>query len=468
MTIKEAIYIYFLGIGGIGVSGLARLCLSMGKKVAGSDLRDSQVIQGLKTLGIEIYIGHDAKHLSPVPDLVIYSQDVSPDSEGSVELQEIDRLGIPKLTQAQALGQLMENKFGIGVTGTNGKSTTSAILGLILDSSDLDPTILIGSMLSPKNETEKFKANARLGSGRYFVAESDEYHRKMLDNKPQMIVLTNVAEDHLDYYKDLEDIKQAFLEYIQTLPDDGILIYNADDHNTVEVAREAKCHKFTFGIHHYADLQAVNMNHESLIMKQTFDLHYDDEKIGSCELSVPGTFNISNALGAALTAIKLGVKIEIIKKVLAEYAGIWRRFEIVGTLDGKPVISDYAHHPAAVSATIEAAKQFYSGKKILSVFQPHHRNRTKELFGEFVESLLMGDDVIVLEIFDVAGREHGENISSKQLVEELKNKGVKATFTPDLDSTEVLIREKAKDFDVILCMGAGDIDIMARRLVENI
>src|SRR5258708_787825 len=456
MNIKQAKNIFCLGIGGIGVSGLARILFAMGKNVSGNDIKASQVTQGLIDLGIKISIGPNPSKLEVVPDLIIYSQDVPE--------EEIRKLRGEKLTQAQAIGELMEDKYGIGVTGTNGKSTSTAMLGLILEKAKLDPTVLIGSLLSPKNESEKFKANARLGQGKFFVAESDEYHRKMLSNKPRMILVTNIAEDHLDYYKDLKDIKSAVIEYIQSLPKDGILIYNADDHNTVEVGKHGLSHKFTFGIHHYADLQAINLKAEN--GKQTFDLHLNDEMIGQITLSVPGLFNVSNALAATLAALKLGVPFEVIKQALEEFSGIWRRFEQVGTLMRKPVISDYDHHPAAITGTIDAARQFYPGKAILIVFQPHHRNRTKALFGEFVDSLVIADEIILPEIFDVAGREHGEEISSQMLAEELNKKGAKATFAKDLNEAGELIKQKAKDFDVVLLMGAGDIDLLARKLVK--
>ncbi len=457
MNIKQAKNIYCLGIGGIGVSGLARIFLAMGKNVSGSDIKESLTTRSLEDLGISIDISaKNPLSFKPKPDLLIYSQDVPQ--------ADLDLISIPKLSQAQAIGELMLDKFGVGVTGTNGKSTTTAILGLILEKAELDPSILVGSMLASKNESNKFKANARLGEGEYFVTESDEYHRKMLENKPKMIVVTNIAEDHLDYYKDLNDIKAAFLEYAKSLPDDGILIYNADDHNTVDVCKHVSRHKFTFGIQHYADLQAVNIKVET--GKQTFDVHLNDEMIGKFEIQLPGKFNILNALAAILSAIKLGVETETIQQSLQSFVGIWRRFEKVGELDNKPIISDYAHHPAAVEQTIQAAKEFYPEKKILVVFQPHHRNRTKSLFGEFVESLVMSDEVILPEIFDVAGREHGEQISSKQLVEELEKKGAKAGFAQDLSETEKLIKEKINNFDIVLMMGAGDIDTLARKLVK--
>jgi UDP-N-acetylmuramate--alanine ligase len=463
--IKNSNKIYFIGIGGIGVSALARLALGMGKAVFGSDLRDSQTVADLIKLGAKISIGHDAKNIdSANPDLVVYSEDISPDSAGFAELDQARKKSISQITYARALGDLMLEQHGIAVTGTNGKSTTTAILGLILEAAGIDPTVVVGSKLSPKNTSNKFIANARLGAGKYFVAEADEYHRHMLEQKPQMIVLTNVAEDHLDYYRDIDEIKGAFAEFVKKLPTDGLVIYNADDHNAVDVGRMAHCHKFTYGIHHYADLQAINLKTQS--GSQTFDLHLNDQMIGSVNLRVPGQFNVANALAAALAAIKLSVDFATIKLVLENFAGIWRRFEVVGNLGSTIIISDYAHHPAGVSGTIQAAKDFYPGKKILFVFQPHHRNRTKKLFGEFVESLTGADDLILPEIFDVAGREHGEQVSSKELVEELVKAGVRTEYCGNLSETEDLIRKKAKDFDVAVMMGAGDIDLTARRLVE--
>jgi UDP-N-acetylmuramate--alanine ligase len=465
MEIKDHKHVYFVGIGGIGVSAIARLILAMGKKVSGSDLRSSTVTDNLSALGAVVYIGHHPDNLKDLPDLVIHSEDVSIGSKGYVEVQFAVDHNIEVMTYSQALGRLMEGQYGIGVSGTNGKSTTTALLGLILEKAGFDPSVVVGSQISPKNSSPKFATNARLGAGRYFVAEADEYHRHMLDSRPQMIVITNIAEDHLDYYKDIDEIKTAFTEYITRLPKDGIVIYNADDHNAVEVCRHATCHKLTFGIHHYGDLQALNL--EVSAGEQSFDLHLNDNLIGRFEFHMPGKFNVSNALGAVSAAIKLGVKPEIIKEVLKDFAGIWRRFEKVGELQGKTIISDYGHHPAGVAGTIEAAKEFYPGKKILIVFQPHHRNRTKKLFKDFVDALIHADEVIVPEIFDVAGREHGEDISSRQIVEELVKLNVKATFCPDLNETGKLIQEKISQFDVAILMGAGDIDLLARKLVTG-
>lgn len=446
------------------MSAIARLCLGMGREVAGSDMRRSETVEDLIAMGARINIGHRPENLPQNAEVVIRTEDISEKAPGYVEIKEAESRGIPVVSYSQALGQLMEGSYGIGVSGTNGKSTTTAILGLILEAADLDPTVVVGSKISLLNSSKKFKGNARLGNGRYFVAEADEYHRHMLDARPNMIVLTNVAEDHLDYYQGLSDIMAAFSEYVGRLPKDGMVIYNADDHHAVEIGRGAACHKFTFGIDHYADLQAINLAPSE--GKQAFDLHYKDEFIGKVELRVPGKFNVANALGAALAALKLGVVPELIIRVLNGYAGIWRRFEKAGLFMGIPVISDYGHHPAGVKGTIGAAKEFFPGKKVLTVFQPHHRNRTKALFEEFVDALSDADDVIVPEIFDVAGREHGEEISSRLIVDELNKRGSKAGYAADLAEAEKLIRGR-KDIGAILMMGAGDIDSLARKMAAE-
>jgi UDP-N-acetylmuramate--alanine ligase len=459
--------IHIVGIGGIGTSAIARFFSKLGKVVSGSDRIESSNTQDLENFGVKVNIGHSDNYLDNSIDLLVYTEDITPDSQGYIEIEKAKKLQIPILSYAQALGCLMDGHYGIGITGTNGKSTTAAILGLILDHAGLDPAVIIGSKLSEINETENFHANARFGLGKYFVCEADEYHRHMMDGKPQMIVLTNIAEDHLDYYKDLSDIKAAFSDYIASLPTDGVVIYNADDHNAVEVARNAHCHKITFGIHHYADIQAVNLQVKD--QKQHFDVHFKDELLFSCAVNIPGSYNISNILGAVASALRLEVKPEIIKQTLEKFVGIWRRFERVGEVGGKPVYSDYGHHPAAITGVLSAVKDFYPDKKVLLVFQPHHHNRTKRLFGEFAEALIVSANTIVPEIFDVAGRENqnDQNISSLDLVTEIKKLGGTAEYVKDLDTAKVRVLEIIQDYDAVIFMGAGDIDNLARSIIEK-
>ncbi|MDP4000962.1 MAG: UDP-N-acetylmuramate--L-alanine ligase [bacterium] len=464
MKLSEAKHIYLIGIGGIGVSALARLFLMHGKKVSGSDLKQSQITDDLKKLGIDIYIGHDSNNINSDVDLVIYTEAVTGSSDGKIELEEAKSRKIESLSYSKALGAMMEGSFGIGVTGTNGKSTTTALLGLILEAAELDPSVVVGTQIMIDPKKTQFQANARLGKGKYFVAEADEYHRHMLDTNPDLIVLTNIAEDHLDYYKDIDDIKSAFLEYIKKLPKSGIVIYNADDPDSVHVGRSSKAHKYTYGVQHYADLQAIDV--EIVNGKQSFRMLYHNEVIGQVQISMPGRYNIPNALAASLTALKLGVDFQVIARVLNGFSGIWRRFEVVGEVSGTKIISDYAHHPEAVAETIKAAEEFYPGKKILTVFQPHQKSRTQKLFSEFVDGLSNSKHLIIPEIFEVSGREQGEKISSKDLVAGLKKYKINAEYAADLKQTEEKIRERLKDYDVVLIMGAGDIDNVARNLVK--
>jgi UDP-N-acetylmuramate--alanine ligase len=461
--------IHFIGIGGIGVSALARLCLKMGKKVSGSDMRESAVTAGLEELGVEIFIGHVRENVVNGVDLVVHTEDVNESSAGFVELSEAQSRSIKTLKYSQALGLMMRGKKGLAVSGTNGKSTTSAILGLIMEASGVDPMVVIGSNLSPKNESENFKGNARFGQGEYFVYEADEYHRHMLDTKPHAVIVTNIEADHLDYYKDLDDIKGAFKEFILSVPANGLVVFNADDPNTVEVcAHTGGAKKITFTMRGescgYYCLKDVSVDNQ----QQEFTLLARGKDMGRFVLKQPGQYNLMNALAALAMALELGVAVDIARDALANFAGIWRRFETVGTVQGKPVISDYAHHPTAVSGLIEAAKSFYPDKKILLVYQPHQKHRTRIMFNEFVEALGAADAIILPEIYFVPGREQTPNdpISSKDLVEALRQKHVESEFAPTINAAEELIRRQLDSIDVIICAGAGTIDQLARKLVD--
>ncbi|MBI2607567.1 MAG: UDP-N-acetylmuramate--L-alanine ligase [Candidatus Doudnabacteria bacterium] len=463
MNLPNIKSVYLIGVGGIGMSALARLFLMLGKQVSGSDQIASSVTKDLEKAGIKVNIGHKVDNLAQ-EDMVIFSEAITDSSPGWIELNEAREKKLKVLSYAKALGLLMEGHHGIAVSGTNGKSTTTALLGLILEAGGLDPTVVVGSQIFFDSKKTKFQANARLGKSKYFVAEADEYHRHMLDVKPELAVLTNIELDHLDYYKNLAEIKSAFADFVKLLPPDGMVIYNADDHETVEAARQAEAHKYTYGIHHYADLQAIRLGSGS--GKQKFELQYNNEILGEVKLRMPGRFNVLNALAAALAALKLGVKFDVIKKTLEEFRGIWRRFELVGEVENTKIISDYAHHPTAVKETILACQELYPDKKILTVFQPHQKNRTQKLFAEFVDALSYAPALIIAEIYEVAGREHGEKISSKDLIKGLERFKINAAYAKDLAETEKKIREKLTEFDVVLIMGAGDVDEVARRLVS--
>lgn len=466
MDLNSIKQIHIVGIGGIGTSAIARIFVLQGKSVSGSDRVESTIAKDLKQEGVEVKIGHKPENISPKTDLVIFTDAITKESEGYLELEKAKEFGIPVKSYAEILGMLMDEKFGIAVAGTSGKSTTTALVSLVLVQADLDPSVVLGTLL-PK-DTSDFSGNARLGKSRYIIAEADEYLGHMLYLNPKVIVITNIAEDHLDYYKDLSDIKQTFGKFIDKLSADGVVIYNADDHNTVEVVRVEHAHKLTFGIEHYADLQALNLKILPNGGGQEFDVHYKDALIGKVKLKVPGRYNVSNALGAFLVGLHLGIDAGIIIKALENFKGLWRRFEIVGEINGKLVVSDYAHHPDKVRAFLSAAKEYFGNKKLLVVFQPHQHNRTKSLFKGFVDSLLGAKTVIITEIFDVVGREEqkDQDISSKNLVDEVNKRGGNAVYSPSLQETEALIRKMLPEFDAVLIMGAGDIDNLARKLVQ--
>lgn len=460
--------IHFIGVGGIGVSALARLCLKMGKTVSGSDMRQSAVTDALQQLGASIFIGHAAENLSAQTDLVVHTEDVNESSAGFVELSRARQQGIQSLKYSQALGLMMAGRQGLAVSGTNGKSTTSAILSLIMEQAGTDPMVVIGSKLLPVNESENFQGNARFGRGKYFVYEADEYHRHMLDTNPHAVLVTNIEEDHLDYYKDLGDIKSAFREFVTKVPADGLVVLNADDQNTVEACAHAgAAKKISYSMRDVCSYYCLK-DARVVGQQQEFTLLVRGKDLGRFTLKQPGEYNLMNALGALALALELGVDPDQARQALASFAGIWRRFETVGSISGKPVISDYAHHPTAVRGLIDAARSFYPDQKILLVYQPHQKHRTRAMFDEFVEALGRADSLVLPEIYFVPGREKtpDDAISSQDIVNALAARGKTSQYAPDLDTAEELVRQQLNDVDVVVCAGAGTIDQLARKLAN--
>ena len=362
------------------------------------------------------------------------------------------------------MGKLTEHFTSVAVSGTNGKTTTTALLGKMLEEGGKDPTVIVGGRVPGWDN------NLRVGQSDLFVVEGCEYKRAMLNLHPHAIILTNIEEDHLDYYQDIDDIVDAFEEYVTKLTEDDVLAYNGDDERVADVASSTVARVISFGLDKKASVRAKDISVQDGV--QTFALEVYGNELGVITAHIPGTFNIYNILGAAAIALDFGVRFEAIQKAVDNFYGTWRRFEKVGMCGGAVVISDYAHHPTAIRGTIKAAREFFSvgssGKKILAVFQPHHEDRTIKLFDEFVESFAEADEVIISEIYHVRGREEAESkISSKDLVRAVQDRGgVDAiSFAKDLDTAEKMARKKAKDFDVVLVMGAGDIDKVARNLI---
>ena len=424
--------IFFVGIGGIGVSALAKLFKNQGKEIIGSDKYSSEITDSLKKQGIKIFIGHQEKNLDFDTDLVIYSPAVPPEIP---ERKKAAELGVKQLSYPQVLGLISKDKYTIAISGTHGKSTTTAMLALILTEANLDPTVIVGS----KIKHSEFDENLRIGKGQYFVVEACEWRAHMLELDPKIIILTNIEPDHLDYYKTFKNLKNAFKRYVRKLHRNGLLIFNADDKGCVEIAKSAKCKTVSYSIKSGLDFS----------------------------LQVPGQFNIYNALAASTCALELGIKPEIIKKTLADFKGIWRRFEKVGEYKEALIFSDYAHHPTEVKETLKAAKEFYPKRRLVVVFQPHHFDRTKRFFESFIRAFDKADFVILNEIYDVPGREVKKEISSKDLVGELKKRKIKSIFTKNLEQTKKVLLENIQKEDMVLIMGAGDIYQLSTSLFDR-
>lgn len=478
--------VHCIGIGGIGVSAVAKLLQSQGKIVSGSDLYASDITRELETLRIPILLNHKKGNIHDDVDLVIYSPAVN---ENNPERQRAKELGISQFSYPEFLGELSKRKNTIAISGTNGKSTTTALCGLILEGGGLDPTVIVGSKILLGDRVPKlplsrsptsngtlgilspWKGNLRVGESDLFVVEACEHQANMLHLDPNVIILTNLEKDHLDYYKDLNHIIDSFQEFVQKLPPDGVLVLNIDDKNLQKL--KPRSNVVTYGIENKADVMAKNIVIKP--GKQQFDLVIRSDLIRDSDplrisLKIPGIFNIYNVLAAAAAALYLGVDLGSVKKVVEEFPGIWRRFEKVGQYKGVIIISDYAHHPTAIYGTIQAAREFYPDKRVVVVFQPHLHSRTQKLFHEFVQSFSNSEVTIISEIYDVAGREEGrdQDVSSYDLVTAIKEKypGKSVIYTKDLKQTKELIKDVVQSNDLILIMGAGDIDNVARELVE--
>ena len=431
--------IHLIGIGGIGVSALAQYYLSKGHIVSGSDLTSSEITELLKEKGIKIIIGpHSENNLSNDANLVIYSPAVRPDNP---EYKKAKELNIKLQSYPEALGDLTKQYFTIAVSGTHGKSTTTAMIALVLTKAGLDPTVIVGTKLK-----EFEGSNFRAGSSKVLVIEADEHFASFLNYWPKIIVLTNIEKEHLDFYKNLNNIKKTYKEYLSHLGDDGILVANKEDKNINKIAKKGKQEAVFYSI----------KQKESKRLKRI--------------LKVPGKHNVYNALAVLAIARILGVPDKMSFDTLSKYRGAWRRFDIKQGKAGNKkitVISDYGHHPTEVLATLKATREKYPKKKIWCVFQPHQYQRTYYLFSDFVKvfSRAAGriDNIIITDIYDVAGRETKKinaEVSSEKLVQKIDKNNVKYFLLRDI---EKYIKDTIKSGNVLIIMGAGDIYKLAEK-----
>lgn len=450
MKLDQINKVYLSGIGGIGLSALAYYFLSLNKQVSGSDLVESEITKRLKDKQVDIHFRQVAVNITSDIDLVIYSSALDQEHPELVRAKE---LKIPTLSYFQFLGLLSKNYQTIAVAGTNGKTTTTAMLGLLLEKAGLDPTVIVGSLVPQWN------SNFRLGQSNILVVEACEWQAHMLELDPKMIVITNIAEDHLDFYKDLNDIKKHFQQFVDKLPADGLLIKNSDDVNSNSIRFNNILSFGKQGDYSLADLKIE----EGL---QKFNVSKKNKLLTSIDLHVPGEYNVYNALASIVVADKLKVNKHQIWNSLHEFQGTWRRFEKIGEFKNNIVISDYAHHPDSILGLLRATKDFYPQKKIIAIFQPHHHNRTKTLLNEFAKAFYLADQVIVSEIYQVSGRENTikEDISSLDLIKKMNHS--KKYYANDFKVVKDIIKQINPVNSILLFIGAGDIDNLAREMIK--
>ncbi len=443
---KKIKNVHFVGIGGISMSGLAEILLNLGFNVSGSDMKSSDITSKLEKKGIKIYIGHSEENINNA-ELIIYTAAVKADNP---ELVKAGNLGIPVMERATLLGEIMKKfPYSIAISGTHGKTTTTSMVSMIMMEAALDPTIHIGG------ELDAIGGNTRIGGNDYFIAEACEYVESFLKFHPYLAVVLNIEADHLDYFKDIEHIKNAFSKFISLVPENGYVVACADDKNVSSLLEKVGCNKITYGINSEDAMwraKDISFNEDGCA---SFSVLRNNEKIMDIRLRVPGIHNISNSLAAIATCYTLGCSIDSIKSGLENFTGTHRRFELKGIADNIKVVDDYAHHPSEIKATLKAARNG-NYTRIWSIFQPHTYTRTKFLLNEFSEAFTDADKIIIADIYSAREIDTGE-IHSSILVEKISQNGQDAIYLPSFEKIVDYLKKNAAPGDLILTMGAGDI-----------
>jgi UDP-N-acetylmuramate--alanine ligase len=447
--------IHFVGIGGIGMSGIAEVLLNLGYTISGSDLNRSDTTMRLESLGAAIFKGHDGSHLTDV-DVVVTSTAVRADNP---EVLEAHRKNIPVIPRAEMLAELLKMKFSIAVSGSHGKTTTTSMISTVLAHGGLDPTMVIGGKLA------NIGSNAKMGDGKFIVAEADESDGSFLKLSPSLAVITNIDREHLDYYRDIDDIKKAFLKFANSVPFYGSTILCADDENVQEVLPQIKRKTITYGINRPADYRATDMTFTG--SSSGFSLHCRGESLGSVRLNVPGLFNIYNAMAAIAAARELDLDVPSIKAGLELFTGVHRRMEVKGHAGGITVIDDYGHHPTEIRATLAAARHAWPGK-IIVVFQPHRYTRTRALFDEFLTAFSQADALIVTDIY-AASEEPIPGVNAARLCEGIRKSGHKdARYLPDFGAVVEYLLATVNPSDSVITLGAGTIWKVGEELLKSL
>ncbi len=442
--LKRTRNIHFVGIGGIGMSGIAEVLHNLGHRVTGSDLKKTSITDHLESLGIKITEGHSPENVEGA-QIVIYSSAVEPSNPELVRAKETN---IPIIRRAEMLGELMRMKYGIGIAGTHGKTTTAWMTGRVLTQGGLDPTIIVGGRI------RSLGTNAKLGNSEFLVTEADEFDRSFLQLIPTVAVVTNIETEHLDCYKDLAQIKAAFLEFVNRVPFYGTVILCLDEPGLQSIIPEVKKPLVTYGLGPDAAVQASRICFRGF--SSSFSLCYRGEELGDIRLQVPGVHNIKNALAAAAVGLELEIEFEKIKKALEEFSGVHRRFEMKGTVREITVVDDYAHHPTEIAASLKAARDGWS-KRIISVFQPHLFSRTRDFHRDFGRVLSASDVIVVTDIYP-ARETPIPGVSGELVATAARESGHQAvSYVPEKEKIAKHLLQIAQPGDLIITFGAGDI-----------
>jgi UDP-N-acetylmuramate--alanine ligase len=448
MLFDQIKHIHFVGIGGIGMSGIAEVLAKAGLKVSGCDLKPSAATELLRSRGISVVMGHDPAHLAGV-DMVVFTSAVRGEH---AEVDEARRRGVTVIRRAELLGHIVNDKRAVGVSGTHGKTTTSAMIALVLEEAGLDPTVLVGGMV------RNFGGNAKRGAGEFLVVEADEYDRTFHQLHPEVAVVTNIEADHLEYYGSFDAIVEAFGIFIDGLKPGGVVIACIDDPAVRDLVARIKGKRVvTYGRDASADVKPVRVRFAGR------ETSFDVPGMRSFKLFVPGEHNVQNALAAIAVGRELGISADVIAAGLAKFMGVDRRFQILGHFSGAIVVDDYAHHPTEIRATLTAARSGYPDRRIVALFQPHLYSRTRDFAHEFAESLREADVALVAPIY--AAREKPiDGISSRLIAEALD--GIEFLEGSNQE-IETEMRKRLEPNDIFITMGAGDVHEIAESLVRG-
>jgi UDP-N-acetylmuramate--alanine ligase len=451
-TIRPGARIHLVGIGGIGLSAIARVLLEKGYVVSGSDLSLSPITRELVALGAEVHQGHRGENVAGA-EAVIVSSAVPEDNP---EITSAREQGIPVLKRGPALSWLMKDRYSIAVSGTHGKTTVSAMIALLIENDKRDPTIIVGGIIP------ELGANAKAGKGEYLVVEADEYDRAFLHFRPQAAVVTSIEMDHPDCFSDVEDVSKAFREFLSNMPAGGFVMACADDPQVTELVRDlSHLQVVTYGLGPEGHWRATHLEHNA-VGGTDFLVTAGDEQKGRFQLSIPGAHNVANALAAIGVGDHLGLDLSSVRDTLRRFQGVGRRFEVKGELDGITVVDDYAHHPSEVKATLAAARRRYDGRRIWVVFQPHTYSRTKALLNEFACAFDDADRVVVTAIYP-AREQDTLGMRASDLVERMDHPH--STHVADLDEAATAVARELASGDVLFTMGAGDVWRVGERVL---